>query len=89
MTKVSSSIELKSLLNTYAINTENWGKNDAKTIDDLFREIKSNDCELSIIENKLVRTVKILIVLIRKDNLILMEKEQILVDGRKRVRNLP
>jgi hypothetical protein len=80
---------LKKELSDHKVDTSNWGKGNAKTVENLLTELTKNDCVLVKKDNQLHRTVCVLFVIIMSNGLILMEKEQILVDGRTRKRSLP
>lgn len=86
---VSDIASLEIELNRFNIDTSLWGIGDAKSINNLFTELEKNDCILVNLNGILHRVVSALSVLIIRDNLVLMEKEQILPDNRIRIRNLP
>lgn len=78
---------LKSWLTDNHIPIHKWGLGDAKTILQLFHEIKKGECELR--DNPPKRILPVVQVIIRRDNLVLVELEQELNDARKRKRCLP
>ena len=71
------------------VNTNNWGTGDAKTVQSLLTEIEKGDCSLLELDGKLCRDLSVLYVVVLSDNKILMEKEQVLTDGRTRIRTIP
>lgn len=71
------------------IDTEKWGIGDAKTVQSLLTETEKGDCTLIESDGKLCRNLSVLYVAVMSDNKILMEKEQVLTDGRTRVRKIP
>jgi len=81
--------DLVQLLETYNVDMTKWGTETFKTINDLFNELNNDDCYMSIEHDKLVRYVSVVYILIVKGDYVLMEKEQTLCAGRKRIRNLP
>jgi len=55
--KIDTIDNLKAFLKTKNISIENWGKDDAKSVNDLLKEIKENETILLEKGNKLVRVI--------------------------------
>lgn len=84
---------LGSLLEAGAVMTQGWGQGEAKTVGDLFQEIKDDESVLRIEATlggvrlvRVLRVVKMAIIQTRTRQ-ILQEVKQILPDGRIRERN--
>lgn len=82
---------LKQTLEKYNVDhTKMDGTNGSKKLDSLFQEIVKGECFLIDLEGKIQRTVRVLYVLLKNDNKILMEAKQ--YDhklNRERVRGVP
>jgi hypothetical protein len=79
--------DLKDCLRANAIELSDWGKGNAKNLEQLFEEIINGECWLHA--NPLIRVLPIVQVLIHADGNILVETAQELTDQRMRERNLP
>jgi ADP-ribose pyrophosphatase YjhB (NUDIX family) len=79
--------DLQAWLNERGIDTRSWGTRDNKLVVDLWNEIDKGDAELQ--DDPLLRLVNVVQVVIRKENLVLLEAEQELGSGRRRYRNRP
>lgn len=78
-------IELETCLAAAGIDTTRWGQDNAKTVDDLAREVANGE---SILQNDpLRRIVHVTQVLIARDKSVLVETAQEFADGRVRRRN--
>lgn len=73
----------------HQVSITNWGKGNAKSCNDLYKEIIANDCFLVISNGVLIRVVELMFILIRRGDYVLIEVKQILADGRERKRYLP
>mgnify|MGYP000924067211 CR=1 FL=1 len=81
-----SAEELKIWLKNF-VSLADWSRGGAKSVEQLFDEIRNGDC--SIQTEPPLRIVRVVQVLVQRDNLFLLEKEQLLADNRTRLRNLP
>ena len=79
--------ELKECLQANDVDLSDWGKGNAKNLEQLFEEIISGECWL--MANPLLRILPIVQVLIVANGKILIETAQELSDQRIRERNLP
>lgn len=79
--------ELRSWLLDKQINTSTWGASGSKTIQNLWRELKSGDAGIQ--SKPPLRIVEVVQIYIRRGNLILLETIQELADGQRRFRNQP
>jgi len=80
--------ELQSLLEKDGINTSLFGQGKAKPLISLLHELQQGDCQLKRGKaGKLQRVVEPIFVEIRYSGKVLVEKSQILPDGRERKRN--
>ncbi len=86
---------LRQVLNDYDINPNNWGKDDSRTIEELYKEIVDAETELFEIrtlpedsEPTLLRTVTVVGINVTCGKYRLKEDRQEFVDGRVRHRNL-
>lgn len=81
--------ELRDLLSLFKISLELWGRDQAKTVEDLLAEISLGECYLKVDSEGLWRVterVQISISSSRRANHCLIESMQILPDGRSRPR---
>jgi len=79
--------ELQAWLQTQSIDTTNWDHADAKSVADLLTELQHGESTLH--SDPPLRRVRVVEVLIRNANKILIEQEQHFADGRVRLRNRP
>lgn len=84
----SQLIELKNKLSKYQIDTDKWGKGEAKTLQHLLDEIESKDCTIQEKNNSILRCVDFVGVDIFYKNLKLKEDKQVFNDGRERRRKM-
>ncbi len=80
---------LERLLNEFGVKTEEWGKGEAKTVDDFFQEILQGESYLRIDGDGIFRMVEIVRMLVYKalaPEMYLLEWGQYLPDGRYRER---
>ena len=87
MALLTSLGELEALLAASPIDLSTWGVDDAKTMADLWREIMAGETQLQV--EPLRRVVSVVQVIIVRGNLVLVETQQVLQDGRTRSRELP
>ena len=66
--------DLEAWLVKNGIPLERWGVNNAKSIDNLFNEIKKGECVLQ--EQPIMRVLPVVQVIIKNGDLILVELEQ-------------
>ena len=81
-----------SILISYKIPVDEWGKGYAKTLNHLFEEIKNEECTIKEIDGYLVRTIEYVGVrVLYEDNVtwLLKEDRQVFNDGRIRRRKMP
>ncbi len=69
------------------IDTSQWGKNGAKTVDHFWQELQKGDCALR--KDPLLRLVTVAQVIIRRGNRLLVEAAQEFGDGTVRERGIP
>lgn len=83
--------KLESFLRTNNIPLGEWGKGDAKTVDDLLKEVQASESVLSLRGTKVIREVTSLLLDIYykegSDVWRLVEEKQVFADGRTRVRS--
>ena len=79
--------ELKAWLDAHGIDTSSWGRGEAKPVESLLDEILAGESRLQ--DDPSLRVISLVQVLIRRGDLVLIETEQELADGRTRPRNLP
>ncbi len=87
MKEFSSIQELEKWLFSVGIKTSQWGKNGAKSLENLWAELLSGDAFLQ--ENPPMRIVHVVQVFIRRNNRLLIETIQEMSDGQRRYRNQP
>ena len=78
--------ELREWLTAVAIPTVAWGKNGAKTIEDLWQEVITGETILQ--DNPPQRQVQVVKMVIRRGNQVLIEAAQELADGQMRQRDI-
>lgn len=78
---------LETWLITQGLDLSTWGHGSAKTVEALWYEIQQNECVLQ--PQPLLRKLSVVHVIIRRANLVLLEIEQKLKDGRFRKRYSP
>lgn len=85
---LNNSTELDTLLTANGIDTETWGSGATKSVDHLWREIEQGESTIRL--DPLRRVLSgVVQVIIRRQGLLLIDAEQILLNGQKRVRNIP
>jgi hypothetical protein len=84
---IKSLEELKEWIRLECIDISRWGTENAKTINDLWYEIKLG--EAKILNKPPLRLLSVVKLLIYQDKKVLMERKQILRNSRVRSRNLP
>lgn len=87
MKKFKNVQELADWLTAVNINTTFWGEGNAKSIDNLWDELK--DGEVALQADPPLRLVNVAQILVRRGKQILVEAEQELEDGQRRFRNQP
>ena len=87
MPTITSCLQLQHFLTTHNIDTSHWGTQNFKTITDLFHELQNGDIQLQ--SDPPLRVVRVVRVIVRQNDHILVEQEQLFRDGRTRVRNQP
>lgn len=85
--------DLETMLRRAGIPLQSWGRGEAKTLGELWRELRVGDCELGEHDGRLERRVRVVQVEIRRPTgdggtVVLVEAEQVLADGRRRRRGL-
>jgi len=88
MEKFSSQKELAGYLDSFGIETENWGKDSAKTIGHLAEEINEGEAVLLEEKGQVIRQIQIAGVDVFYQNCRLYEDRQEFSDGRTRKRTL-
>lgn len=85
--------QLAAALESWGVDLTRWGRGDAKTLGHLHEELSSDDCDLSIDEAGLLRRVRNVWVDVHVDDegvrRHLVERCQVFMDGRSRVRGIP
>lgn len=76
--------DLENLLRNHHIDTTQWGIGEAKSVMDLWHEIHEGDSHLRT--EPLLRVVQVVRVVICREDQVLIEAEQELMDGRRRMR---
>ena len=84
MSSFKNAYQLENWLNHNGINTDSWGEGTSKTAVDLWQELNQGDARLQ--GPPPVRLVRVVQVIIRQKNKVLIEIEQELGDGRIRQR---
>lgn len=79
--------ELAEWLTAAGIDTTGWGQGAAKQLADLWNEYKSGETRFA--DEPAVREVTVVEVVIKRDEYILVETEQVFRDGRRRIRLRP
>lgn len=79
--------ELEDLLSANRIDASQWGSGESKQLHDLWNEIAAGESQLQT--SPFQRLVQVVMVIIRREDLILVEVEQEFVDGRRRKRGGP
>lgn len=69
------------------VDTTGWGRNNAKTIEDLWQELQHGECTLQA--DPPLRVVHVVEVRIEQNDQYLIETEQHFADGRVRIRRRP
>lgn len=87
MVKFNSIEELEYWLKQKGIDVKSWGVDGAKSLQNLWRELKSGDASLQ--ETPPLRIVHVVQIHIHRGNHILLETIQEMADGQKRYRNQP
>lgn len=85
--------QLESLLKRFRVSTRMWGKNGAKTINDLCKEVNNERVELRLFRGTLVRFVDVVEIELfceydRKKWQLFQTKQILLPSGAERIRNL-
>lgn len=86
-TLFSSLEELQNWLSNNNVPIEQWGKGYAKTINQLFLELQRRECIIKT--NPPMRILTVVQIIIKHDDLILVELSQEMQDQRRRKRSLP
>ena len=73
-------------LDEHGLDVSNFGRGEAKTVRHLFDEVRGGKCTLGLCDGSVVRSVVNTQIKLRHGYKILVEKMQLLEDGRKRVR---
>ncbi len=86
--RLNTKTELEALLAANGIDTAVWGTGTTKSVDNLWHEVQRGE---SVIRQDPLRRVLsgVVQVIIRRQGLLLLDAEQILLNGQKRVRNIP
>jgi hypothetical protein len=89
MSAITSMDALKESLVSSGIELSRWGIGDAKTIENLWAEIRTGEIQLQ--SDPLVRVLEgvVQVIITRDDGHILIEDSQVFIDGRRRLRNIP
>lgn len=78
---------LEAWLQKHGIHYEAWGKNNSKSLQNLWQELEAGEVQLK--ESPPLRLVEVVQIIIRRNNEILVEAEQEFVNGQRRFRNQP
>lgn len=78
---------LEAWLKTHGINYEVWGKNNSKSLHNLWHELEAGEVQLK--EFPPLRVVEVVQIIIRRNSDILVEAEQEFISGQRRFRNQP
>lgn len=87
MPQFTTITELKSWLTSYGIDTTRWGCGVAKSVENLWSEIVAGETEL--LEEPPLRLVRVVQVIIGRDDKILVEAAQEFGDNQQRQRGFP
>lgn len=87
MNQFANSAALKTWLGQYNINYEAWGNHSSKSLDNLWQELQAGEVQLK--DNPPLRVVDVVQIIIRRNDLILVEAEQEFFNGQRRSRNQP
>lgn len=87
MSNFATISELKSWLTSHGIDTTRWGCGVAKSVENLLSEIVAGETEL--LEEPPLRLVRVVRVMIGRDDKILVEAGQEFGDNQQRLRGLP
>jgi len=79
--------ELGIWLASRGVDLSQWGQDRAKGLTDLWYELINQDMQLA--DQPVLRVVQAVTVVIRQDDKVLIETEQVFKDGRRRLRNQP
>lgn len=74
-------------LESRGVDCSQWGQDRAKELTDLWYELINQDIKLA--DEPVLRVVQAVTVVIRRDDKVLIETEQVFKDGRRRLRNQP
>lgn len=80
--------ELLVLLADNGIDINLWGTGNAKSLDDLWKEIVEGESLLEVIGDELIRKTCVVSLIVKYGDLILVEDRQVFPDGRVRRRTL-
>ncbi len=80
--------EMHGLLVRYGIPTEQYGKGKAKTIEQLFEEVRKRECTLVTENGRLLRLTEVACLFVYQGGNVLAEDKQVFPDGRERRRTL-
>lgn len=86
MEKMLSLDNIREVLVAAGIPVGRWGKGTAKSLQDLFTEIKKGESHITITGKGVVRVVNVVNALIVSERGILLEKMQVLPNGSKKIR---
>eukprot|EP00747_Dinoflagellata_sp_TGD_P192915 gnl/TRDRNA2_/TRDRNA2_58445_c0_seq1.p1 gnl/TRDRNA2_/TRDRNA2_58445_c0~~gnl/TRDRNA2_/TRDRNA2_58445_c0_seq1.p1 ORF type:complete len:290 (-),score=70.66 gnl/TRDRNA2_/TRDRNA2_58445_c0_seq1:133-1002(-) len=84
----TSTEELRTLLEMHEIDTSQFGTGEAKSLDALLQELQDGSCSLDLVNGRIMRCVEPVFIELRYSGKILVEKSQVLPDGRLRQRNM-
>ena len=87
MNKFSSINALEAWLKKHGVHYEVWGKNNSKSLQNLWQELEAGDVQLK--ESPPLRVVEVVQIIIVRENTILVEAEQEFFNGQRRFRNQP
>lgn len=87
MNKFPSIHALEAWLKKHGVDYKVWGKNNSKSLQNLWQELEAGEVQLK--ETPPLRVVEVVQVLIWRDNNILVEAEQEFFNGQRRFRNQP
>jgi ADP-ribose pyrophosphatase YjhB (NUDIX family) len=87
MIKFENIHQLKEWLEASGVNLECWGRYEAKTIEDLWREISSGESQIQ--DDPPMRMIQVVNIILRSKDRILVEEKQQLGRNQNRYRGLP
>ncbi len=78
---------LEEWLKKFEINYEKWGNGNSKSLHNLWQELEAGEVQLK--DNPPLRVVDVVQIIIRRDDLVLVEAEQEFFNGQRRFRHQP